>query len=417
MNKQDVADIAEAAPFPDALQNAVVELRGALTEILTAIGADASRPQDLARQYGLNKNLTWKISKIVGSSDLFASVPHIPGTSGLEIFFSAMQKAGAPAELTDAGRTAARSFEQVVKVHTGDRTTLEIMVGDMLPAAEQGEKQEQNRKLAYQGNSGIWGVRARAQLTLNILAPSANDSTHADLVQVSGLIGFRRLRADARWLLFRRERWGNDTSPPPNSGKESLDPDYPIENGVPLLSSFCSRPIPHIDVLADTGEEQYELPPGPVGNTAAFTCIYGQIERRAGATQSPTEGEYIELGGSLTTPVERFIFDFAVHRSFEWAMSPELVVYSRMDGGGLKVYERSPRNLLPVTDSVQDLAWGTAGVATPHFPKYAKLVRDVFDRVGWTPADFRVFRVEMAYPPIPSVALLRAPIPVVAPTA
>ena len=55
--------------FPEHLQTALQALRAAIIELLSAVGADPGKPQDLARRFGLNKNLTWKVSKIICESD------------------------------------------------------------------------------------------------------------------------------------------------------------------------------------------------------------------------------------------------------------------------------------------------------------------------------------------------------------
>lgn len=410
---QDVKKPPNPAPaFREDLHTALQGYRSAIIELLAAIGADSGKPQDLSRQFKLNKNLTWKISKIAAATDLYAIVPHIPGSIAMEIFLRAMQDAAAPRDLVETARRAAKDFEQVVTVHTGDRATLEIMVNGLLPAAMKSDRDEQNRKLGFQGNSAAWGVRAHVQLTLNLLAPNADDPDKADLVQVGGLDGFRRLRRDARWLLFRRERWADDDPRPEKDEARSLDPNYPVEKGVPLLGEFCSKPIPAIDVVVGEGEDQFELPPGPVGNAAAFTCIYGQIAHRVGGTYAEHEGEYAEIGCNMTTPVEVVLFDLLVHRELDWAMNPELVMYSRMDGGALHRSEWRSRNLLQVEETVHDLGWGVGGLATPIYTSHTKLVRYVLDTLKWNADDFRAFRFTMSYPPIPTVALLRSKLPV-----
>jgi hypothetical protein len=413
MSSQGLTRASEGTPaFPEHLQAALQRFRASIIELLSAIDADPAKPQDLARRFGLNKNLTWKISKVVNGPDLYSSVPHIPGSGGMRIFFSALTKAGAPAPLVEEARKAADEFDRVVEVHTGDRTTLEIMTTGMQPPSVQAEQHEQSRKLAYQGNSGTWGVRAKTQLALNILTTNADDPTMADLVQIGGLIGFRRLRADARWLLFRRERWSDDDPQPAQDVMESLDPAFPAEQGIPLMGDFCSAPVPDIDLLSGTGEDQYELPPGPVGNTAAFTCIYGQVSRQVGGLYGETPGEVSEIGCNLITPAEHLVFDLLVHRELEWAMRPTLVMYSRMDGGTMHAPARRTRNLLPVAEQVHDAGWGVTALATPLVPSYSGLVRYTFDRLGWNADEFRAFRFTMAYPPIPTAALMRSELPV-----
>ncbi|MCP3903080.1 MAG: hypothetical protein GY715_05530, partial [Planctomycetes bacterium] len=378
-------------PFYEHLRSSLQALRAALIELLATVDADPTKPQDLSRRFGLNKNLTWKISKIAGGPDLYASVPHIPGPAGLGIFFRALADAGAPAPLLDAGRRAAAEFDRVVKVHTGDRATLEIMVSDRMPSSVRIEQDEQSRRRAFQANSGIWGVRARTQLSLCMLAPNADDPEMADLVQVNGLDQFHRLRPEARWLLFRRERWSDDGPHPAPESVESLDPDYPVKGGVPLLGDFCSKPIPEIDLIVGEGEEQYELPAGPVGNTAALTCIFGHVTRRVGPAFAEGNGEHSELGCNLITPAEHLVLDMLVHRDFEWAMRPDLLVYGRLDGGAMHALARRQRNVLPVADGLHDLGWGVSAVATSTLPFYSKLVRYVFDSVDWNPDDFRTF--------------------------
>jgi hypothetical protein len=412
MPRQDVAAHSDVPAFDEHLRGAVQALRAAFIELLAAVGADASRPQDLARRFKINKNLTWKISKIVNGSDLYAAVPHLPGSAGLQIFFRALERSDAPADLLAAGRRAAEEIERVVTVHTGDRTTLEIMVGDMLPAPAQSEQHVQNRKLAFQGNSGTWGVRARVQLSLNFLAPNADDPDQCDLVQVGGLVGFRRLRRDARWLLFRRERWTDDAPQVAEDQWEPLDPGHVDHDGVPLIREFCSAPLPDIDTIPATGEDQYELPPGPVGNAAALTCVFGSVLRAVGPAWGDEPEEYSEVGCNLITPAEHLVLDLLVHRDFEWAMDPQPVIYSRMDGGAIHATARRGRNLLTVPERVHDLEWGTAGLATPLMPRYTKIVQYAFDRLGWNPDDFRAFRLTMPYPPIPTAVLLQSELPV-----
>ncbi|MCK4873813.1 MAG: hypothetical protein KAS72_13915 [Phycisphaerales bacterium] len=395
-------------PFEEHLKTAAGGFRSAILELMSTVGADPGRPQEVARRFGLRSGLTWKVCKVVQEADVRAAIPHIPGSAGVKLFLDAIEKAGAPAETVEVARQASRAFERMVEIHTGDRSTLEMMVSDMQSTPAQAE---QIRKQAYQGNSGTYGVRAKAQLTLNILAPNADEPTQCDLVQVGGLISFRRLRRDARWLLFRRERWAGDSLQEEPDRWEPLDPEGASDHGIPLLTQFCSKPLPEIDVVTDIGEDQYELPPGPIGNAAALTCIYGSVSRAVGPAYGDEPGEYSELGPNLITPAQHLLFDLFVHRDFEWAMQPEFVICSRMDGGPVHMAIRRERNYLPVPEGVHDLGWGITACATPILSKYTKLLNYTFNRLSWNAEDFRAFRVTMRYPPIPTVALLRSELP------
>ena len=48
---------------------------------------------------------------------------------------------------------------------------------------------------------------------------------------------------------------------------------------------------------------------------------------------------------------------------------------------------------------------------TPELPQYRGMVESVFRRLTWNPTDFSVFRLEMRYPPIPTLAVLRYALP------
>ncbi|MHC5026364.1 MAG: hypothetical protein ACYTGR_06340 [Planctomycetota bacterium] len=375
---------------------------------MASVGADPNRPQEVARTLGLRSGLAWKVCKVAQEANVNAAVPHIPGSTGVKLFMDAVEKAGAPTDSVEAARSAGRDFERMVEIHTGDRTTLEMMIGGMSAAPAQAE---QNRKLAYQGNSGTWGVRAKAQMSLNILAPNADSPDQCDLAQVGGLLGFRRLRRDARWLLFRRERWTDEAPQAEPDRSEPLDPECAAASGVPLMRDFCSSPLPAVDVVHAHAEEQIELPPGPIGNAAAMDCLYGIVSRAVGPAYASSPGEYSELGVNLITPAEHVQLDVLVHRTLDWAMNPEAAIYSRLDGGALHVSGRRDRNVLPAATDVQDLGWGVGALATPLMGGYLRLLRSAFDRLTWDPGDFRAFRVTMTYPPIPAVLMLRSELP------
>ena len=63
-----------------------LDLQNALRVLYAAVGADPARPQAVSRQFKLNKNLTWKVAKVIQSVDPIEAVPLIPGSEGMEIF-------------------------------------------------------------------------------------------------------------------------------------------------------------------------------------------------------------------------------------------------------------------------------------------------------------------------------------------
>jgi hypothetical protein len=380
-------------------------LRGALIEALGAVKADPARPREAARKLGLDKNLIWKVSKIVGQPDVFQAVGHVPGRAGIEILCKALDKAGAPEAAIARIRAGMTHFEQMVKRHAGDRATLELVAGSFGPADHQRDALEHARKLAFKGNSAVWSVQARVQLATTLMGPNADDPTMVDVAQVAGLVDLRRLRPDMRWLLARSHVFDDASKDVRGDPGESLDPNTP-EGGFPLIPEYSTSPFPEVYV-EDLGDElHYELSEGPVGRTGEVTCVWGSIMRALGSQYADADNRYSQIGANLITPVEHLQFDVLVHKALDWAMSPKIAIYSSLDGRLTHVGMGREGVRLPVPEPVVALGVGLTALATARMPRYSKLIESVFERVGWSPNDFHGFRFEMAYPPIPTHAIL-----------
>ena len=64
-----------------------------------------------------------------------------------------------------------------------------------------------------------------------------------------------------------------------------------------------------------------------------------------------------------------------------------------------------------VAETVHDLGQSPPVVATPDISQYPLMVNRAFDRLGWNLDEFRGYRLTMRYPPIPTSAVLRYPLP------
>ena len=88
------------------------------------------------------------------------ALEQMPGGAGLKIFFKSVQRAGSSAELLAAGRAAVDDYERLIEVHSGDRTTLEMMGSELSPIGRR-ERDEHHRKMLFLGASYVWGVQTR----------------------------------------------------------------------------------------------------------------------------------------------------------------------------------------------------------------------------------------------------------------
>lgn len=383
-------------------------LRTSLVELFAAIDADPATPQHVARRFGLNKNLTWKLSKIVSSIDGFGAIQHLPGAAGWDIFLSTATGAGAPDNLVQHVRRWLREFDEFVTLHAGDRTNLELML-DSMGVSNSGTGQlDHSRQLAFQGNSGIWGVQARARLTAGIIVPSRNDPAMVDAALIGGLVGFRRLRPNVSWPLFRFAHLV-DSAASRDQQMEEIELKKAHGDVPRLLRRFCSPDMPQIDSRKVGTATEYILPAGPIGNSGSFSCFFGDIFRGQPRYRHPDD-PHCEFGSHITLPVETLVFDLLIHQQLALD-APTVMIFGRPDGTPYGPDTAREENLIPVTERCINLAGRPPAVSSPLIPRYAELMQSVFDRLGFPADEFRGHRLVLKHPPMNSTVVLRSPLP------
>lgn len=397
--------------FQEDLTSAFQDVRASLRSLFDERGVDPSSLSDTARRLGVTRNLAWKLGKVLGEDDLYTAVQHLPGDEGITILEQAMRRAGATPDSLGSLRAALDRFDHVIQVHVGDRNTLSLIL-DGMGGINSGDRLKQSRKLAFRGNSGVWGLQARVRSTLSVIAPSAADPLLVDVATVGGLIDLRRLRPNIRWPLLRPRLYHDDGTPIEFASNEqpiepTSDPS-PAGRASPLLiREFCSANMPEIHAIRTRLGWDYELGDGPVGNLGAFTCFFGRIVRGASAAYRTTQDPLAELFSQVTLPVETMIFDVLVHRDFPHLMSPQVLLLSSPEGGGPGRAEQS----IPLEARAVEISGRPPMLGTPQIPRYEELLARVFERGGWNMRDFRAIRLTIDYPPMHSVAVLRSELP------
>lgn len=386
----------------------VRQVQGVLAELLTTLDANPHDPQSISRRTGLNKNLAWKISKIIQTDDPAVALEQMPGDSGIKIFLRCVEQAGAPAPVLEAAQAAIREYDRLIRVHSGDRATLEIM-GSELGSAGRQQRDEFHRKMLFQGASYVWGAQAGVILKVGLVGPGAEPGL-LDFVSLSALVDFRRFRAGVTWVMAVRRSTNDDGSAMPTSLWEPVDARYAGADCPPLMADFCSQPLPELRRFTDASGANYELVEGPVGNTGTKTVVVGAIQRRVPYYRTPVN-EWGEHAAMCDTPAKLLILDVYFHETLTFAIPPEPILYGNLGPAIRCAAHGRDRNRLPLHETLQDLGQGALPVATPEVRRYNDMVRTLFERVGWRPAQFRGFRMKIAYPAIPTALVLRYPLP------
>lgn len=407
-------DTAERPPidggadgFEAQLRDRVRDVRGALTELFVSVGADPERPQVVSRSFGINRNLAWKLSRIIAAEEPLAVVEHLPKASAAEIMLRAFATAGAPETAVARVRGTMESFDDAVEEHLGDRGLLELIVGPMLPAHMQVERDRAARRLAFRGNSAIWGIQAAARMSAMIMTPNAEDASMIDVATLGGLVDYRRLRSGIRWPLLRLH--GYRAGVAVDTRHEPLDPEL-ARGSAPLLRDFCSDGQPPIIEQSFDGGVQYELPEGPVGNRGLATTVFGVVTRRFASCWAD---EKDRSGAHLVhwfTPVEYGVSDLVVHRDLPLEMPPSFTVSGRMTPRSWDPETDHDAESIPMAEPVVGLGSGPPQFATAIVPQQRAMLEFAIERLGHDPREFEAWRVVVPHPPVPSTGMIRFPL-------
>ncbi|MCA9299742.1 MAG: hypothetical protein KDA28_11780, partial [Phycisphaerales bacterium] len=396
---KDVAGSKFATDFEDKVD----AMRAALARLFADLGVDPSKPQDMARRFQLNKTLTWKLSRLLqGESDLDA-LAHVPGAGAMRLFTRAVEADGASPGAVRAVVEASEGFERLVEFHVGDRQTLELILDGL--GSKAAERLETSRKLAFRGNSGLWGVQAKARVLMCVLAPNAAAPETLDLATIRGYVGFRRLRPSVRWPLFRIRDWstGDDAI----TTNPVWEPIEESDDGTFLIRSFSSEVLPEIRTVTTATGSDVVLMPGPVGNTGAFTCFQGEMMRGAVSRYRDRHSKVGELGSSITAPTEQLVVDLAVHEDLDFALQARAEVVGSLTPHGTPEDEL----VLPIHEEVREVPGRPPALGLPDMRRYDALFESVCRRMGADVSKMRAVRLEMKYPPLGSSVMLRFDLP------
>jgi hypothetical protein len=400
-----------------SVRDALAALQSAMREALAGVPRlSGTRPVDLVASLGLDLKLAWKLARIAQTSDPFASVRHLPGTAGWRIALEAIRRSGAQQAACD--RLAA-AFEETVRLGAawgGDRRAFEMMAAGLAAGSDMRIDVEHRRQL-YLGGSYVWGVRARLSLRLDVLGPSAKGK-RLDCATVRGVVDLERLRADAPWQLEaplvlddKVTKPSTCTAEPIELGTDAGASRRGHAKGPFLMQEFCSDPLPECRFITTAGGvPAVELAEGAMGSEGRMTLFHGTILRNVQPAQTSSRHHGIFQLSKQRTPVERAVFDLCVHESLlQQSPQPEAILYSDLfHPAGVRLHAATDR--IPAGLEVLSLGSGARRLKLAHYERHSELALSVFERTGWNPAQFHVFRVEAPYPPVPSTLALEMPI-------
>lgn len=408
LKKTSFASLAKAAKAREAHRSLSDGLAGFRTEceasirvivdavrsINAAAGVDPLKPQNVARSLRLNKNLTWKVARVLLAHDPFDAIPMLPGPEGVEIYAKAFESHGASSDAVQALRDAFRGFDVVVQRHFGSRAELDLVLDSLRADGNL----EQSRRLAFRGLSGVFGVQARLRLTSHILSPSRADPALFDVSVIAALCGIRRLRPGINLPVFRNAMKhgapGSTAEPLLASGAAQLS-DF-------LIRDFSSFPEAAVRSIERDGRLMVELAEGPIGKPGESDLVFGTLLPAAYDMFAKPNDRVAQFLTSISFPAEYFVADLLVHRSIRGPEAHRSSFHGALSGPIDSSFERLVATELPIETRsvVVDAAWDSLSVDA--MPRYSELIAAALGRLGQDLADFRLIRVSMEFPPVPA---------------
>lgn len=362
----------------------------------------------ICNRFNIHRKLAWQIRNVAYSPDPFQAVRFMPTNAGMEALIAALNNLCVSENLIDKLHNAVQTYNNLVEVHAGDRTSMDMLVEACADITTE-QIDIKWREKAYQGNSFIWGAQTKTQLSISILNFSANKPDWFDLLQVRGLINLKRIRPNINWLVGQSVILDDHVNAANMPKREPLDKQAAaLMDGVPVLPELCSSPPPELRRRrTEQGFYNDELMPAPVGFTGQQTIVTGEVIRELAPIYATSQNKRALFGAIVRTPGEVFIFDHFVHKDLFPGVVRELCVFGELNSP----VTQDDADLLPVSESIEPMGCGISVARTPEIPGYTDKLQIIFGKVGWNPQDFNLFRIRMAYPPMPSSVMIRHNLP------
>lgn len=389
--------------FRSECDEAIGALRAALGRLGAAADSDPLRPQEVSRRFGINKNLTWKIARVLLATDPLEAIPMIPGPEGIEIYLRAFESKDALHEHTAVVRKALTQLEGVIARHFGDRAQLEVVLDGLRTDGNL----ESSRRMAFKGMSGVFGLRARVRLTVHMLFPSRDTPGVGDVAQLVGLAGLQRLRPIGALPVFRT----TGGSPANSRVMTPLVRTADRNNDDFLLREFSNFPSATVHTREFGGQKILELSEGPIGRVGESDIFFGTLMQGVMALRRTPDELCHEFVTNVSLPSESLVLDFYCHRDLVGTEAMTAAVHSTLGQPLSSDAVQREQSRLPMDLSPAVLEQLHEPPPIPSMPRYAQMIDQAFGAAGQDIRDFRLVRMCADFPPAPSAVVVRWMLP------
>jgi hypothetical protein len=374
------------AAIAEKIKKVGTDLAESIRTVIDAVPGRPNRPNQLARELGLNRAISSKVLSAAAKKDPFEVAHLMPGPEPLRSLLRAAAARDVDRALIARAEHAVTRFEELISREAGTRGALDAIISSSLPGAR--DKLELASKYRiFKGMAQLMGVQAEAWVTSMLIHPTNNDPLHHDVAPIHGALGLRRLRPGVPVsFAFGRPRSNG-------GGEDAAIGSMPLEQ-------FYTRPA--ATLIADQEGETliHRLAGDALGPHAAVDMLAADHHRGGMARHAPP-GKRGKRGTAVVpdVPVKTLVYDMLLHEDAFPGAEPALLIYDIGLRGGADVNDPARDvDRRDVLESIEFLGRDVRRFHAPEIPRYVEMLEYVCAELNWDPAAFRGYRCRVQYP-------------------
>ena len=383
----------------DRLLQVGEELRAALVPVIREIAGPAPRPSRLAQRLEIDKSLASRLSRAFRTEDPLEFMHVVPAPTGLRIFLSAAKLAKVNRHLVERAEKNIEKFQTLIDQAPGGRATLDASISASSPEARS-RNERSSKQAVYKAMSYLLGYQCDSIATAFIIQPAA-DGRMVDSIDIHQRLRIRRLRPTAPVGLFSHRLHGKAGAAVADLRFETLDGELVDDADQFFLAEFSSDPLPHLDVFKNGDQTTIALSEDGPPPEAPFDLTFAALIRNVlyqYRTEDCAEGWRNYL---LHCPCKLLVRDVFIRDDLYPGLAPEVTLYIPSPRGPETT--RHPgqygrMNTVDLATPIEYLGTGLRSIKVREMPRYQNLIQNAFDRTGWDPSRFRVYRTKIIYP-------------------
>ncbi|MDX9912866.1 MAG: hypothetical protein RBS39_13665 [Phycisphaerales bacterium] len=362
-------------------------LSSAFRNLIDELNGQSSRPTDISRLLGVNKNLAHRVCTSLNKSEPLAALLAMPGPGPLKRLVDRASGHGASAKTCLEARRAIYEFDELIRSVAGDRTSFDSIISSWVPEVRS-QVDTAARQSVYRGMRQLLGVFAETKFNICAFKRSETRPGRVDLLDLDGQMGVRRIQASGRLRL---------TIVSNNTGNSKGSP-----TSRTVLSEFCSSPPPNSKITGSGESATFEIEwAQKVGNASAQNIVVREFREGAYLLERPAPTE-VNTGivDCLSVPARRFFSDVLFHRDVYPGSVPTFRVFTTGMKGIVPANDHSQEHeQIKIDAEVQAIPEGrVAEMLTPEVPFYRRMLESQISSLGWRIEEFRAFRIKFDYP-------------------